>query len=34
VRVGIHYGVGDILYDEVANGYDYYGQRVPLSNIF
>jgi len=28
VRVGIHYGVGDILYDEVANGYDYYGPVV------
>jgi len=28
VRVGIHHGVGDILFDEVAGGYDYYGPVV------
>jgi adenylate cyclase len=27
VRVGIHHGVGDIVFDEVARGYDYYGQK-------
>ncbi len=26
VRVGIHYGLGDILVDEVTKGYDYYGR--------
>jgi len=28
VRVGIHHGVGDIVFDEVAGGYDYYGPVV------
>eukprot|EP00667_Euglena_gracilis_P003073 EG_transcript_3082 len=28
VRVGIHYGLGDIVYDMVSKGYDYYGSVV------
>eukprot|EP00667_Euglena_gracilis_P000796 EG_transcript_797 len=28
VRVGIHYGMGDVLHDEVSKGYDYYGNVV------
>lgn len=28
VRIGIHYGKGDITYDEVTKGYDYYGTVV------
>jgi len=26
VRVGIHHGCGDIRYDAVSKGYDYYAQ--------
>ena len=25
VRIGIHFGLGDIKYDEITKGYDYYG---------
>eukprot|EP00667_Euglena_gracilis_P001642 EG_transcript_1642 len=28
VRIGIHYGMGDVTYDEVSKGYDYYGTVV------
>jgi len=28
VRMGINYGLGDITYDEVSKGYDYYGNPV------
>eukprot|EP00667_Euglena_gracilis_P034718 EG_transcript_61338 len=28
VRVGIHYGLGEVTYDEVSKGYDYYGTVV------
>jgi len=28
VRVGIHYGKGDVTYDDVVKGYDYYGPVV------
>eukprot|EP00667_Euglena_gracilis_P001838 EG_transcript_1836 len=28
VRIGIHYGFGDVTYDEVSKGYDYYGNVV------
>eukprot|EP00667_Euglena_gracilis_P013922 EG_transcript_14388 len=28
VRIGIHYGMGDVMYDEVSKGYDYYGNVV------
>eukprot|EP00667_Euglena_gracilis_P001441 EG_transcript_1441 len=28
VRIGIHYGRGDVVYDEVTKGYDYYGTVV------
>eukprot|EP00667_Euglena_gracilis_P001750 EG_transcript_1748 len=28
VRIGIHYGLGDVMYDEVSKGYDYYGNVV------
>nr|BAD20741.1 putative membrane-bound adenylyl cyclase [Euglena gracilis] len=28
VRVGIHFGLGDVVYDEVSKGYDYYGNVV------
>jgi ABC-type sugar transport system substrate-binding protein/class 3 adenylate cyclase len=28
VRIGIHYGHGDIVFDKVAKGYDYYGTVV------
>eukprot|EP00668_Euglena_longa_P047599 GGOE01063479.1.p1 GENE.GGOE01063479.1~~GGOE01063479.1.p1 ORF type:complete len:872 (-),score=271.54 GGOE01063479.1:252-2663(-) len=28
VRVGIHYGMGEVTYDEVSKGYDYYGTVV------
>ena len=28
VRIGLHYGKGDIAFDEVAKGYDYYGSVV------
>eukprot|EP00667_Euglena_gracilis_P002961 EG_transcript_2964 len=28
VRVGIHYGLGEVTYDEVSKGYDYYGPVV------
>eukprot|EP00668_Euglena_longa_P005482 GGOE01006466.1.p1 GENE.GGOE01006466.1~~GGOE01006466.1.p1 ORF type:complete len:312 (-),score=85.75 GGOE01006466.1:1523-2332(-) len=28
VRIGIHYGMGDVLYDEVSKGYDFYGTVV------
>jgi class 3 adenylate cyclase len=28
VRMGIHYGPVDVMYDDVAKGYDYYGDTV------
>ena len=28
VRVGLHYGKAQIMYDEVTKGYDYYGNLV------
>eukprot|EP00667_Euglena_gracilis_P001257 EG_transcript_1259 len=28
IRIGIHYGTGDVTYDEVSKGYDYYGTVV------
>eukprot|EP00667_Euglena_gracilis_P003051 EG_transcript_3058 len=28
VRIGIHYGMGEVTYDEVSKGYDYYGNVV------
>eukprot|EP00667_Euglena_gracilis_P004647 EG_transcript_4669 len=28
VRIGIHYGLGDVMYDEVSKGFDYYGNVV------
>ncbi len=28
VRVGVHYGMGDIKFDETSKGYDYYGTVV------
>ena len=28
MRIGIHYGRGDIIFDEVSKGYDYYGNVV------
>eukprot|EP00667_Euglena_gracilis_P001748 EG_transcript_1750 len=31
VRVGIHYGLGDVMYDEVSKGYDYYGTVVNVA---
>jgi len=30
VRVGVHYGRGDVVFDDVTKGYDYYG---PVVNI-
>jgi len=31
LRVGIHYGKGDVTYDEVVQGYDYFGPVVNLA---
>eukprot|EP00667_Euglena_gracilis_P001069 EG_transcript_1068 len=28
VRIGIHYGMGEVAFDEVSKGYDYYGPVV------
>jgi len=32
VRVGIHYGLGDITYDNVTKGYDYFGSVVNIAS--
>eukprot|EP00668_Euglena_longa_P037879 GGOE01048789.1.p1 GENE.GGOE01048789.1~~GGOE01048789.1.p1 ORF type:complete len:434 (-),score=138.50 GGOE01048789.1:387-1496(-) len=32
VRVGVHYGKGDVTYDEVSKGYDYYGNVVNIAS--
>jgi len=32
VRVGIHYGKGDVTYDDVVKGYDYYGPVVNIAS--
>jgi len=32
VRVGIHYGKGDVTYDDVVKGYDYYGSVVNIAS--
>jgi hypothetical protein len=32
VRVGIHFGKGDVTYDDVVKGYDYYGPVVNIAS--